>query len=266
MFLFGCGDGQPDVPTVPPLVVEGWIEEGESPVVMVTRAVDMTQDVESFDTMVEKWCRVSVFDNGKRYLLTGKSDSSYTPPFVFTTSSLRGKSGHTYVLRVETETDTVEGTATLPPAVMIDKLEPEKIAGSDSLYSIKATLRNVEPAGYYKFFVKTIGKDNRFYPSFLGTFSGADYDTASGFNITKGIHAGYEGDEFSHYFSAGDKVTVKICSMERNVFEFWKTYDSNVSLSGNLFFTFTENCPHTVIGGIGYWGAYGMSRRSIEVR
>ena len=60
-------------------------------------------------------------------------------------------------------------------------------------------------------------------------------------------------------------MTIKLCTMEKPVFDFWKSYDNNISLSGNLFFTFNENCPHTFTNAFGYWGAYGMSKRTIIV-
>lgn len=248
-----------------PLVVEGWIEEGEMPVVIVSRAVDMTQDVGSFDGAVEKWCRVSVFDDGRRVLLTGQPDTRYMPPFIYTTSDLRGKEGHTYRLMVETERDTVYAESRLPASILIESLTAQKREDADSLYSIRARLRNVDPEGYYKFYTRIMDGEERYYPAFLGTFRGSDYDPEAGFVITRGIHAGYDNAEFNHYFKSGDRVMVKICTMSADLYEFWRVYDSNVSLSGNLFFTFAENCPHTVYGGFGYWGAFGMSRRSVRI-
>jgi len=266
ILLFGaCTQENEPLLEKAPLVVEGWIEEGESPVVIVTHAVDMTQDVVTFDGVVEKWCRVSVFDGKERYLLTGKADKNYTPSYIFTSSKLRGKSGHTYRLLVETENDTVYAESTIPAATMIEKLEVVRVENTDSLYSIRAMLGNVDRSGYYKFFTRIVSEEGRFYPSFLGTFRGEDYMEDSGFSITRGIHAAYSGEDFSHYYKKGDRVVVKICSMERDIYDFWQTYDNNVSLSGNLFFTFAANCPHTVKGAFGYWAAYGMSQRAVRI-
>lgn len=265
ILLNGCSETPPDENLSAPLVVEGWIEEGETPVVMVTRAVDMTKDISSFDGMVERWCRVSVYDNGERHLLYGLQDSRYMPPFVYTTPTLRGVPGHTYRLMVETESDTVMSECTLPASTLIDRLEPYLVAGSESEFALKLYLKECDRGAYYKVFAKVHDSESRYYPAFMGTFSGQDYDPSNGYTVTRGLRAGYEAADFSHYFSAGDKVTVKVCTITEPLYEFWRTYDSNVSLAGNLFFTFASNCPHTVSGGFGYWGAYGMTMRSIEI-
>ena len=115
--MAGCVDDGPEMPDGPmPLVVEGWIEEGLAPVVMVTRAVDLTTDTASFDGFVEKWARVSIYDGDERYVLTGSVNRDYMPPFIYTSSRLRGQTGHTYRLVVETESDTVEAETTMLPS------------------------------------------------------------------------------------------------------------------------------------------------------
>lgn len=63
----------------------------------------------------------------------------------------------------------------------------------------------------------------------------------------------------------GSRISVRVCSIEPAIYDFWTAYDSNISLSQNLFFTFAGNCPGNVKGGLGYWGAYGTSKRSITI-
>lgn len=265
----GCDSDLPESPDTEgdaPLVVEGWIEEGGSPIVIVTRAVDLTQENPSFDGFVEKWCRVSIFDGDTRYLLTARSNDSYTPSFIYTSARLKGKAGHTYRLMVETESDTITAESTILPTARILRLEPTPSEESDTLYSICARLRDVEQDAYYKIFAKSSKEERRFYGSFAGTFRGSEYDSIAGRNVTRGLHGGYDRDDFSHYYAKGDRVTVKICSMEREIYEFWKVYDSNVSFSGNLFFTYTSSLPSNLQGGaLGYWAAYGMREGAVII-
>lgn len=248
-----------------PLVIEGWIEEGESPIVIVTHAIDLTQPTDSFDDLVEKWGRVSIFDGDTRYVLTGRLNKDYMPSFIFTSTRLKGKVGHTYRLLVETESDTVQSVATMLPTAELLPLEAVKVADSDSLYFVKARISEINKDGYYKFFAKSLSTESRYYGSFLGTFSGAQYDDSKGFEITKGVHSGYADEPFEHYYVAGDRVTVKLCSLEPAVYDFWKVYDENVMLSQNLFFTFDGNCPSNIDGALGYWAAYGSMIRTILI-
>lgn len=263
----GCVDDGPAMPDGPmPLVVEGWIEEGMAPIVMVTRAVDLTTDTASFDGFVEKWARVSIYDGEERYMLTGRINHDYMPPFIYTTSRLRGQLGHTYRLVVETETDTVEAETTMLPSPSISRIECNPVTGSDSLYSLVAYVDGVESGGYYKFFSRTIGLESRYYGTFLGTFSAEAYDNSKGWVITRGVHSGYDDEsDFSHYFGEGAHVSVNLSAIDRRLYDFWNAYDSNVSLSQNLLFTFAGNCPTNIVGGLGYWAAYASNRRTVKI-
>lgn len=273
--LSACEDQDPTASgDTMPIVVEGWIENGGSPVVIVTHAVNLTADSVSFDNFIEKWCRVSVYDGDTRYLLTGTVNKDYTPSFIFTSSPLKGKTGHSYRLMIEFEDRIIESTSAIMDAPVISRLEPIAVESNDTLFSIRAFVSGIVPERHYKVFVKSGKEDTRYYGSFLGTFSGNEYDDSKGLTITKGIHAVYDEDTFSHYFSKGDVVRVKIASMQPEMYNFWKIYDNNVSLSNNLLFTFTSNLPTNLImtnsgadipTPLGYWAAYGISESAIRL-
>lgn len=150
--MFSCAEEPRDgMPDRMPLVIEGWIEDGLRPVVIVTRAVDLTRPVGSLDDYVEKWCRVSIADGDRIYYLTGKIDKAYTPSFVFTTSRLHGVAGHTYHLKVETEDTVVEAETRIPASPVIDSLKVVKAGLADSLYQIVAYPHVAEDSPcYYK--------------------------------------------------------------------------------------------------------------------
>lgn len=264
--ISGCDDAGEPFGEKLPMVVEGWIEDGEAPIVIVTHAVDLTADSASFEDIVEKWGRVSIFDGDERVVLSGSLNRDYMPSFIFTTPRLKGKPGHSYRLLIETEEETVESYAAIPAEdVSIVSLAPERVEGADSLYQIRAKVRGIDPSGCYKFFVKSRDKETRFFGSFLGSFRGSEYDDEKGFVITKGKHSAYSGQPTERYFKPGEMVTVKLCSMEEAVFEFWKVYDSQITLSDNLFFNFTGDQPTNISGGRGYWGAYNTSLRTIYI-
>lgn len=248
-----------------PLVVEGWIEDGESPLVIVTRALDLTIDIDSIGDITEKWGRVTIYDNENPYILTGRLNKNYTPAFVFTSTRLKGKVGHTYRLVIESENETVEAISSMPSSPSIQSLQAIKVEDSDSLYYINARIKDIDKEGFYKFFAQSYNRETRFYPTFLGTFSGEDYNENEGFDINRGIHSGYSDEESGHYYVSGDIVTVKLCRLESGIFDFWKAYDQSVALSQNLFFTFDQSCPTNIVGGKGYFAAYGISTHVIRI-
>ena len=101
----------------PQIVVEGWIEDGGYPVVIVTSTVPVTGDYRYWDEMQDhiiRWAKVTVSDGEKDVVLTGKMDNDYFPPYVYTTSRLKGESGKTYTLTVEYSKRTVTARTTIP--------------------------------------------------------------------------------------------------------------------------------------------------------
>lgn len=250
-----------------PLVVEGWIAEGEAPVVMVTHAVDLTSDTADFSGFIEKWGRVSVFDGDRRYVLTGRINNGYLPSLIFTTSSLKGQPGHDYRLLVETEKGNGEATARLLPSATGLQVAAETIAESDSDYVIRATAEGLDPDATYKFYVRTLSKESHFYPAFKATFTGSEFP-ADGFIVSRmqRIAADKEAEEsFSHYFHSGEVVQVRLCRIPSELLPFWRVYDNTVALGSNMLLSFADNCPGNVAGAYGYWQPAGATTRTLRI-
>lgn len=249
-----------------PLVVEGWIEEGEAPIVMVTRALDLNDEDTRLEDAVEKWCRVTVFDDDTPYILTARKNPSYNPNFIFTSSRLKGKPDHIYRLLVETDDTIASAEATPRRSASISRLEAVASQESDSLFSLRAYFDNLQPESYYKVFCKGEA-DIRHFPSFLGNIDGNLYDPSAGVLVSRGIHGAFLEDKeaFTHFFRHGEKVEVKLCSIDRPLYDFWTQYDLNVSLSSNVLLSFVSDCPGNVKGAKGYWAAYGSSLKVCRI-
>lgn len=88
------------------LVVEGWIDEGKHPIVMVHRsyslhidnAPDSTTLVDVIEDQMVLFGRVAISDGIDTVVLTGKVDTNYMPPYIYTTVFMRGEAGKTYHL------------------------------------------------------------------------------------------------------------------------------------------------------------------------
>lgn len=250
-----------------PLVIEGWIENGEKPVVMVTRAVDLTQTTDTLEKYIEKWCRVSIYDGENTYYLSGKMDKAYTPAFIYTTSRLHGVAGKTYHLKVELEDEIVEADTRIPSPVAVDSLRIMKNPQCDTLYQVMA-FPHIAPgtSDCYKFFTRVRNEEKRFFSSFLGTFEGYTYDPNSGFSVSRGIHNTYNGEQkFSPYYAKGDTVEIRFCHINEDAFRFWQSYETCVSMSGSILFNTLKECKGNIDHAIGYWFGYGLTRTSIII-
>ena len=89
----------------PVLVVEGWIENGAAPVVMLSESIPVVdnQEISPSDMLerIAKWAKVTVSDGTRTEVLTGMTDPDYFPPYVFTSGRMKGEVGKTYTLTVE---------------------------------------------------------------------------------------------------------------------------------------------------------------------
>lgn len=270
LMLCRCADEpRPALPVEMPLVIEGWIEEGGRPQVIVTRAIDLTKPMDTLENYVEKWCRVSVSDGEEKHYLIARKNDDYMPSFVYTTSALRGEAGKEYTLTVETDNDTVVAVARILRSLPIDSLQVGKTVGNDTLYRVNA-FAAIDAEGekrYYKFFSRVVNEEKRFYSSFLGTFDNSVYNPAVGYSVSRGIHFTFESDKkFTPYYALGDTVDVKLYTIDAAQFDFWNAYENAVSLSGNAFFSIAHDCPGNIPGALGYWFGYGVSSRRIVIK
>ena len=83
--LTGCIDKVQLPVSAPELVVEGWIEDGGFPVVMVTTTVPVTDtiaDVSELQEHVVNWAKVTVSDGEREVLLSGQKDNNYFPTYI----------------------------------------------------------------------------------------------------------------------------------------------------------------------------------------
>ena len=176
-FLSGCDHGL-DVEGGGELVVEGWIDSGQYPVVKLTRTVSVGSEYQSTDNLedcVEQWARVTVSDGGREVTLIGHRDDSHFPPYVYTTSDMLGVPGRTYTLTVDCLDGThAEAQTTIPQPAAIDSFAIERVSVADTLRQVYAYVRDDGTKdGGYKLFTYVYGEEKGFMSAYLG-ISAAD--------------------------------------------------------------------------------------------
>lgn len=255
------------------LVVEGWIDAGGFPIVMVTTSVPTSTEYQSIDDQeshLMRHARVTVSDGENSVILTGKYNDAYFPPYIYTTSDLRGVAGKSYSLKVELPSVglTAIGTTTIPTAVPLDSIWCVPSPDDKGKYNIKARFSDPEASeDYYRLFVKVAGKDSSYVASYMGCMSDSDLPRHAEINVMRGLSVDNESSWAWNpaSFEKGDEVMVKFCTMDRVSYEFWNSYERVVSLSVLPMFQATYNPAFNVTGGIGYWCGYGASKYTIRV-
>lgn len=248
------------------LVVEGWIDAGGYPIVMVTTSVPISEEKQQLDEMDEyllRWAKVAISDGEGYVVLTGKIDTCYSIPYIFTTGKMKGVPGNTYRLMVSYEDFYAEAETTIPYPASVDSFSVTPIEG-DSLFQLNAFFEdNVSEKDFYKFFVRVKGRDNVLLPTFLGTIDDDVLDK----NVKATIYQPERlfSDGYTPFFRKNDSVSVKISRMDADAYQFWKAYDELQSFSGVMFFPVSHSLPSNVKGGIGYWFGYGSTTYNLDL-
>lgn len=242
------------------LVVEGWIENGGHPVVMVSESIGIAtgreMDSKSILDHIAKWAKVSVSDGEKTEILTGIPDPEYFPPYIFTSSNITGEVGKSYTLKVEYKDYKVESTTRIPNPVPIDKIYVQSV--TDTTASLRVGFTDPpEKGNYYKIFTRTEGKDSHYHPSALTNVSDDSLDGYSEVFVysTQRLMDTIDWPNIH----TGDVLWIKLCTMERPGYDYWNNFE--IMIASNALSTFYENdLDSNLNGALGYWTGYGVDK------
>lgn len=248
------GDGQSQ------MVVEGWIEDGEFPVVILTRTLPVSGNFVSMDNLsdyIVKWAKVTVSDGQDSVVLTGKYDDRYFPPYVYTTGRMRGRAGSTYLLTVEEDDVVAMAMTTIPKQEPQVEFKVEQRSSADSFYQITACLTDrTDSRDYYQIFSRVGRRTLQYSAAYLGSLSDVTLAAYSEIPVYRGKSL-TDSLDYTPYFEPGDSVSVKFAAIDEQSFFFWSDFTKNISLSSNLFLAPSTNISSNVSGSLGCW--YGMN-------
>lgn len=251
------------------LVVEGWIKNGEYPIVMLMTSaeVEMTpHNVQDLYNHIGNWGRVVVSDGEKSVVLTGQYDFDYYPPYIYTTTDIKGESGKTYTLDVVYNNHHAMASTTIPLSVKLDSITQARVENNDTLWTLQAHFAAPSGKCYYSLFDKIGANEQQFIKCDVGTFdnSAVNPDMNQSVNVTYPVYRTKTLDDYygvTEYFVEGDTVCVELCTMDSTSFNIWQDYQNIISLSGNMFVPYTRSIRTNVTGGHGYWCGYGKSQQ-----
>lgn len=267
-FLICCGCADLRLSeTKSSLVLEGWIEDGKFPVVLLSTSVPVStdsQNLESLQDHIVRWGKVTISDGEKEVILTGGPDSRFIPPYSYTTTRIRGQAGKTYTVKAEYDGHVITSSTVIP-----DRKELEYIRGEEVMpgkYRIVAGLKD-DPSrkDYYKFFVRRVGKDSTYMSSFLGLVNDEMLgDGVSEIAVYNGMSV--RENELNQYFEADDVVDVRLSTLDEASWKYWSDFEEIQSLARNPFFPVSNAIKSNVTGGLGYWAGYGSSYYHVSMK
>lgn len=245
------------------IVIDGWIENGQHAKVLLTKNSPYFAplDSASFRELVLTRAKVTLSDGENTEILILRKDTDYFPPYIYEGNLIKGETGKTYTVTAEYGGKIATGSTTIPSCVPLDTIYFTLQENSDSLATIFAEFTDpATSADYYRILTRVRGKDTRFTSSMVmgisdSFFSGQKF----GFSILRGQRSYISSNE-SSYFSPGDTVDIKFCTIDKAHYEFWNTFQDEVLNSGNPFASSMSSVRSNIEGdGLGVWGGYGVS-------
>lgn len=272
LLFFGCTEDDTGMIPVADelLVVDGWIENGRYAKVFLTKTAPYFSSIDSSDlqNLTVTKAKVTVSDGESEEVLILRRNDSFFPPFFYEGNELIGEIGKTYSLRINYASKTFTSTTTIPVPVPLDSISFGLLPEDDSLGKIYLEFRDPpEMKNYYRILTKRKGKDSIYSSTMLMCIDDFNFNgKVFGFYISNGPEtflASYTND----YFSRGDTVSIKFCTIDSLHFRFWNSLQDETFNAVNPFATSLLEVESNIDGdALGIWGGYGASRYTFIIR
>jgi hypothetical protein len=248
------------------MVVEGWIEQGKAPRILLSLTVPYFIKIDSNNLRdyAVTAAKVTVISESGSEILTLKPNDVYFPPYVYFGTEMTGETNQTYQLNVSYKGKVITAVTSIPELVRPDSVWFQLENGSDSLGIIGFRLKdNPSKENYYRTLTKRLGKDKRFVPTYTSVFNDKTFNGKT-LNLTLSRGSSSILDiENDRFFSVGDTVVLQFCSIDQSSYEFWNTIQSQIITSANPFASSNARVKSNINGGIGIWAGYAVSYDTI---
>jgi hypothetical protein len=272
----------------PKLVVDGQIEDGQPPVIVLTRSIGYFSSIDSTqlkNTFV-RGAVVTVSDGIKTHQL-----KEYAVPvsngtvYYYSNDPLQpgtaiiGQVGKSYSLNIQADGKIYSSSTTIPaPAKKIDSLWWKQSPRKEYPDEVVLWGRFTDPPGYgnyIRYFTRLNNrtflpdrKNNVFLPGWYSVYDdqfvdGKSYDL----QVDAGQDKNLPGDNPSNspYVFKGDTITMKFCNIDKTTFDFWRTWEYSYSAIGNPFGTPAKIQGNVSNGALGAFSGYSVQYKTVII-
>jgi hypothetical protein len=266
--LFLCWSCKPELDVEVPnvkkqLVVDGWIENGGYPMVILTynSAFFSNLDSTSLRKLVASKATVIVSDGNDSEFLTYGRDNNYFPSYVYEGNEFVGAKGKTYYLTViDSIGGTIHAKTTIPKnAPTIDSLWMEYINNNDTMGLLKVRFTdNPDERNFYRTFTE-LGNSNHFIPTLSSCYSDQYFNGKTvTFSLNKGTDSLFSLIS-NIYFRKGDSIMLKFSNIDEISYNFWLAYQESVLNASSPFSSDHNHLVSNTDKGLGIWCGYNSS-------
>jgi hypothetical protein len=249
------------------IVVEGWIEQGDVPQVILSRSIPINAVIDS-TTILDYFIRsakVTVTDGVNEEVLSLKSDEGRVPPYVYYGSKMIGEVGKSYSLKIEYLNKIIEAKTSIPTGVSIKSAEYRKVNVSDTTGFVYLEFNDPDlEKNYYQIETRVDKVEPIFVPALYGNLNDDNFISSSvSLQVTRGIYV-FSKTKYKPYFTDDDLIYVKLRTMSKSGFDFWNSWQNEIVNGRSPIFPANTSLKSNIKGGLGIWEGYGQSTVSIQ--
>ena len=263
-------------PSVSRLVVDATIENGRPPMVFLSKSLDYFSKIDPavLSSSFVRNAKVRISDGSTEVLLKEDSikNTAGNKIFFYTTSgpslSFLGKLKSSYSIVIEAEGKVYNASTSIPETTRkIDSLWWEKVPLAKDSNRVKVVIRATDRPGlgdYIRFFTK-VGQQP-FLPGFNSVFDDQVIDGQQyTIPVDKGFDKNTQFSDSTSYFKRGDTVMIKVCNIDKQTYDFWRTSEFNFQSVGNPFSSPIRILSNISNDALGYFGGYGCQYRTLII-
>lgn len=254
------------------IIVEGWIENGQHPVVLLSWNGPFFESIDSTSLVNRslRWARVTVSDGEDSEILMGHYNSPhYFPYFSFRADTIIGEVGKKYYLKVEYNGIVITSETTIPAPVPLKDIYcsgVDKDSAESNLRQLNIKFDHIATGNVnYRLSTMISGMNNRYIPAMNNINAKYLPEGMINMPVMKGIDK-LSKDRVALFFLRTQTVSVKFCTMDSATSVFWKSF-TNESLGDMNMFTGSATKIKSNVSppGIGIWGGYGTYTNTIVI-
>ena len=250
------------------MVVEGWIDAGKHPIVMLHTSYSLSLSEPDSTTLLDVleqhmvlFGKVVIFDGEDSVILTGRVDTNYLPPYIYTTTKMRGEVGKSYSLHATYKSFSAKSKTIIPEKAIFDSIRTDINNQKVHVIGYANQLEIGEP---YIIMARTT-KDKQYKICPMGAFRASQKQLKM--TINNPINFTGEGMILQTLFPQTDSVdiAIKFAKVGEAEYQFWDSYIAQ-NLTQGLFFVETHsNIISNIQDGNGYWCGMGASEYTISL-
>ncbi len=248
------------------LVVDAVIENGQPPVVVLTKSLDfystidpaqlLNSFVRNADITITNGVRTHKLKEYATSFPGGVTLYSYSIDSSNLATAFVGEFNTKYTMNINAMGKAYTASTTIPIlSKKVDSMWWKPAPFADDTNNVVVMIKATDPPGlgnYVRYFTK---KNNEtFLPGENSVFDDQVINnTTYELDVDPGINRNNPVDFDSNYFKRGDTVTLKLCNIDKTTYNFWSTWEFAFQSIGNPFAQ-----PNKVLGNIsnGALGAF----------